>query len=193
MSKVIVGITGASGAIYGVRLLEVLNEASVETHLVVSAAGKRVVEHECGISYNQLTARAAKTYDVDDFTAAIASGSFPSRAMVISPCSMRTLGLIANGIADNLMVRAAECIMKEGRQLILVPRETPLTAIHLENMLKLARLGVHVVPASPGFYHLPSTLSEAIDMVVGKICDLLGMKHSLFKRWEGLEDSHTVW
>lgn len=192
MSRIIVGITGASGSIYGVRLLEILNEASLETHLVVSAAGKLVVEHECGISCNQLPARAAKTYNVDDLTAPIASGSFSARAMVIAPCSMRTLGLIANGIADNLIVRAAECVLKEGRKLILVPREAPLTAIHLENMLKLARLGVHILPASPGFYHLPATLAEAIDMVVGKICDLLGVEHRLFKRWEGLESNHIV-
>lgn len=186
MSKIIVGITGASGAVYGIRLLEILHKASIETHLVVSQAGKLVVEHECGITFNQLTSLAAKTYNVDDFTAAIASGSFQTRAMVVAPCSMKTLGFIANGIADNLMIRAADCILKEGRKLILVPRETPLTAIHLENMLKLARLGVHILPASPGFYHLPATLTEAIDMVVGKICDVLGVEHSLFKRWEGI-------
>jgi 4-hydroxy-3-polyprenylbenzoate decarboxylase len=192
LSRIIVGITGASGAVYGVRLLEVLKKASFETHLVVSAAGKVVVEHECGISFNQLTAMAAQTYEVDDFTAAIASGSFSTRAMVVAPCSMKTLGLIANGIADNLLIRAAECAMKEGRKLILVPRETPLTAVHLENMLKLARLSVHILPASPGFYHLPSTLAEATDMVVGKVCDLLGVEHRLFTCWEGLESRHIV-
>lgn len=192
MSRIIVGITGASGAIYGVRLLETLHKASIETHLVVSAAGKLVVAHECGISYEQLASLAVQTYHVDDFTAAIASGSFSARAMVIAPCSMKSLGLMANGIADNLMIRAAECILKEGRKLVLVPREAPLTAIHLENMLKMARLGVHILPASPGFYHLPQTLTEAVDMIVGKICDLLAVEHRLFKSWEGLKSSLTV-
>lgn len=191
LTKVIVGITGASGAVYGVRLLEVLRAASIETHLLVSTAGKLVVEHECGISFDQLTALATHTYNVDDFTAAVASGSFSTQAMVIAPCSMKTLGLIAQGIADNLLIRAAECTMKEGRKLVLVPRETPVTAIHLENMLKLARLGVHIVPASPGFYHLPQTLTEAVDMVVGKICDLMGVEHQLVKRWQGI-NNHIV-
>lgn len=185
MSRIIVGITGASGAIYGVRLLEVLNAASIETHLVVSEAGKTVVEHECGLAFEHLASLAARSYPVDDFTATLASGSFQAQAMVVAPCSMKTMGLISHGIAANLMVRTAECMLKEGRKLILVPRETPLSAIHLENMLKLARVGVHILPASPGFYHLPTTLQEAVDMVVGKICDLLAVEHRLFKRWEG--------
>lgn len=185
MSRIVLGITGASGAVYGVRLLEVLNAASIETHLVVSEAGKMVVEHECGLAFEHLALLATRTYHVDDFTAALASGSFQAQAMVIAPCSMKTMGLISQGIAANLMVRAAECMLKEGRKLVLVPRETPLTAIHLENMLKLARVGAHILPASPGFYHLPTTLQEAVDMVVGKICDLLAVEHRLFKRWEG--------
>jgi 4-hydroxy-3-polyprenylbenzoate decarboxylase len=158
----------------------------VEIHLVVSEAGKLVVQHECGLDDRELGRWAAKSYNVADFTAAIASGSFCTDGMVIAPCSMKTLGLIAGGIANNLMIRAADCVMKEGRKLILVPRETPITAIHLENMLKLARLGVHIVPASPGFYHLPQTLQDATDMIVGKVCDLLGFEHQLYKRWEGM-------
>ncbi len=179
------GITGASGAVYGVRLLEVLHGSAIETHLVVSEAGKMVVEHECGLAFEYLASLAARTYHADDFTAALASGSFQAQAMVIVPCSMKTMGLLSQGIAANLMVRAAECMLKEGRKLVLVPRETPLTAIHLENMLRLARIGAHILPASPGFYHLPATLQEAVDMVVGKICDLLAVEHRLFKRWEG--------
>ncbi|HWR55973.1 MAG TPA: UbiX family flavin prenyltransferase [Negativicutes bacterium] len=185
MSRIIVGITGASGAVYGVRLLEVLHGSAIETHLVVSEAGKMVVEHECGLAFEYLASLAARTYHADDFTAALASGSFQAQAMVIVPCSMKTMGLLSQGIAANLMVRAAECMLKEGRKLVLVPRETPLTAIHLENMLRLARIGAHILPASPGFYHLPATLQEAVDMVVGKICDLLAVEHRLFKRWEG--------
>ncbi|MEM5770555.1 MAG: UbiX family flavin prenyltransferase [Bacillota bacterium] len=185
MSRIIVGITGASGAVYGVRLLEVLHGSAIEIHLVVSEAGKMVVEHECGLAFEYLASLAARTYHADDFTAALASGSFQAQAMVIVPCSMKTMGLLSQGIAANLMVRAAECMLKEGRKLVLVPRETPLTAIHLENMLRLARIGAHILPASPGFYHLPATLQEAVDMVVGKICDLLAVEHRLFKRWEG--------
>lgn len=192
MSRIIVGITGASGAVYGVRLLEVLKASSIETHLVVSEAGKTVVEHECGRTIEQLAALAAQTYHVEDFSAALASGSFQARAMVVAPCSMKTLGMIAQGIAANLMVRAADCVLKEGKKLILVPRETPVTAIHLENMLKLARLGVHILPASPGFYHLPASLAEAVDMVVGKICNLLAVEHNLFKRWEGPAAKHSI-
>jgi flavin prenyltransferase len=191
LKKVVIGITGASGAIYGVRLLEVLKETGiVEVHLVVSAAGKLVIEHECGINYEQVRSLATRTYNVDDFTAAIASGSFRTNGMVIAPCSMKTLGMIANGIADNLMIRAADCMLKEGRKLILLPRESPLNAIHLENMLKLARMGVHIVPASPGFYHLPKTLQAAVDMIVGKTCDLLDIEHQLFTRWEGIQTEH---
>lgn len=193
LAGIIVGITGASGAVYGVRLLKVLQETGLETHLIVSEAGKLVVEHECGLDYDFLAAMAARTYNINDFTAAVASGSFQTQAMVIAPCSMKTLGSIAHGIADNLMVRAADCILKEGRKLILVPRETPLSAIHLENMLKLARLGVHILPASPGFYHLPQTLPQAIDMIVGKICDLLGVEHRLFTRWEGPVNGISLW
>ncbi len=184
--RVIIGITGASGAIYGLRLLEVLKQAGCEAHAVVSANGWTVLAHECGVGRAAVAALADRLYDIEDYGAAPASGSFRAEAMVVAPCSMRTLAAISCGLADNLLTRAADVTMKEGRRLVLVPRETPLSAIHLENMLKLARLGVRLVPACPGFYHKPPDVAALVDMLVGKVCDALGVEHDLVKRWEGL-------
>ena len=183
--KIVVGMTGASGSIYTVRLLEVLREAGCEVHFVASESGWQVIEYECGLTQADIEKRVERVYDVNQIGSAIASGSFRIDAMVIVPCSMRTLGGIANGIADNLLMRAADVAMKEGRPLYIVPRETPLSAIHLENMLKLARLGVRIIPAMPGFYHRPQNMDELIDMMVGKICDQIGVEHTLFERWKG--------
>lgn len=185
MKKIVVALTGASGAVYGVRLLEVLQEAGCATHAVVSRHGWQVLDYECGLGRQEIEARCSRLHEADNIAASIASGSFRTDAMVVAPCSMRTLGNIANGIADNLIGRAADVMLKEGRPLILVPRETPLSAVHLENMLKLARLGVRLAPAAPGFYHRPQTLTELVDMLVGKVCDLLGVEHTLFDRWQG--------
>jgi len=183
--RIIVGITGASGGIYGVRLIEVLKDAGCEIHAVVSDPGWQVLEYECGITRSDIASKVDFLYDVNNIAACIASGSFKTDGMVVVPCSMRTLGGIANGIADNLLGRAADVMLKEGRKLILVPRETPFNAIHLANMLKLAQLGVKIVPACPGFYHRPANLQEVIDMMVGKICDTIGVDHDLFTRWQG--------
>ncbi|MBC8016793.1 MAG: UbiX family flavin prenyltransferase [Sporomusaceae bacterium] len=183
--RIIVGITGASGAIYSVRLIEVLKDAGCEIHAVVSEPGWQVLEYECGITKQDIAGKVDFLHDINNIAACIASGSFKTDAMVVVPCSMRTLGGIANGIADNLLGRAADVMLKEGRKLILVPRETPFNAIHLANMLTLAQLGVRIVPACPGFYHRPSSLQEVIDMMVGKICDTIGVDHNLFTRWQG--------
>lgn len=183
--RIIVGITGASGSIYGIRLIEVLKAAGCEIHAVVSASGWQVLEYECGLTKTDIENRVDYLHDVNNIGASIASGSFKTDAMVIVPCSMRTLGGIANGIADSLLLRAADVVLKESRPLLLVPRETPLNAIHLENMLKLARIGVKIIPASPGFYHRPQDLNSLVDMMVGKICDMLKIEHSLFARWQG--------
>lgn len=183
--RIIVGISGASGAIYGFRLIEVLKQAGCEIHAVISDYGWQVLQHECNVDREGILAIVDFLHDVHNLAACIASGSFKTDAMVVAPCSMRTLGVIANGIADNLISRAADVMLKEGRQLILLPRETPLNAIHLANMLKLAQLGVKIVPASPGFYHQPQDLQALIDMMVGKICDLLNIEHNLFQRWQG--------
>ena len=183
--KLVVGITGASGSTYALRLIAVAKAAGHEVHAVVTDSGWDVLAYECGISREQCSAQVDKLYENDNVGAAIASGSFRTDAMVILPCSMKTAGSIAHGISDNLLTRAADVMLKEGRRLVIVPRETPMHAIHLENLLKLAQVGACIVPACPGFYHRPQTLEDVIDMMVGKICDQLGIEHNLFERWQG--------
>jgi len=183
--KLVVGITGASGSIYALRLIEVLRQAGHEVHAVVTDSGWQVLDYECGVSREDLVKRVAVLYDNDNVGAAIASGSFRADAMVVLHCSMKTAASIAHSMSDNLLTRAADVMLKEGRKLILVPRETPMHAIHLENLLKLAQLGVRIMPAAPGFYHRPKTIEDLVDMLVGKICDQLGIDTDLFARWEG--------
>lgn len=183
--RIIVGVSGASGAIYAYRLIQVLADSGIEVHFVASKAGLEVLEYECGLTMVQLTQMVHKVYDVNQIDSAIASGSFPCESMVIVPCSMKTLGSLANGIAGNLLTRAADVTLKEGRKLVLVTRETPVHAIHLENMLKLSHAGARIVPACPGFYHRPQTIEELVDMLVGKICDTLNVDNDLFERWTG--------
>lgn len=187
--RIVVGVSGASGAIYAYRLLQVLANSDIEVHFVASKAGLEVLEYECGLTMVQLTKLAFKVYDVNRIDSAIASGSFPCEAMVIVPCSMKTLGSLANGIAGNLLTRAADVTLKEGRKLVLVTRETPIHAIHLENMLKLAHAGARILPASPGFYHRPQSIEELVDMLVGKICDTLNIENNLFERWQGPDEN----
>jgi 4-hydroxy-3-polyprenylbenzoate decarboxylase len=183
--RVVVGITGASGAIYGWRLINVLKQAGCEVHVVVTDHGRQVLDFECGVSPAMIAQVADRLHAADNMHACIASGSFKTDAMIIVPCSMRTLGAVANGIADNLLTRAADVTLKENRMLIIVPRETPVNVIHLGNMLKLAQIGVKVMPASPGFYHRPEDMAALIDMMVGKICDMLSVEHNLYQRWTG--------
>ncbi|MCW2279090.1 UbiX family flavin prenyltransferase [Heliophilum fasciatum] len=178
----IVGITGASGAPYAVRLLEVLKAAAICPHLVVSAAGERVIAEETGLTMGQL-AEGCVLYDQQDVGGAIASGSFPATGMIIIPCSMHTVAAVAHGLADNLLTRAADVTLKEGRPLIVVPRETPFNLIHLENLVGLARAGARVVPAMPAFYHGPEKMQDLIDFVIGKVLDQAGIDHQLFRRW----------
>ena len=183
--RFVVGITGASGSVYALRLIEVLRAAGHEVHAVVTKSGWQVMAYECNVKRLDFCQRVDVLYDIDDIGAAIASGSFLADAMVVVPCSMKTLGSIAHAISDTLLTRAADVMLKEGRPLVLVPRETPVHAIHLENMLKLSRLGIKILPACPGFYHRPETLEDLVDMVVGKICDLLHVENDLFQRWQG--------
>ena len=185
--KIIVGVTGASGSIYGARFLEVLHEAypEVECHLVVSRAGRRVLRHETDYDVRDLARWADAVHNETDIGAEPASGSAGFDAMVIVPCSVKTLGHIASGTGDTLLGRAADVILKESRRLVLVVREMPLSAIHLENMLKLARLGVMIMPASPGFYFHPKTMSDLVDHVVGKTLNALGLEQYLFEKWRG--------
>ncbi len=154
-----------------------------ETHCVVSEQGVNVLKYETGIDLETLSRHVRHLYDIRDMNAPIASGSHKIDAMVVLPCSMKTLASIANGISDNLLLRAADVSLKEGRQLILAVRETPLSPIHLKNMLALSQIGVRIVPLSPGFYHLPQTLEALIDMMAGRICDVLGIHTELFTRW----------
>jgi 4-hydroxy-3-polyprenylbenzoate decarboxylase len=185
--KIIVGVSGGSCAIYGVALLQVLKQLNIETHLVVSTMGEYVVQHECGMTMEELKQLATVTHDNKDLAAPISSGSFKTDGMIIIPCSMRTLAAVANGLSDNLLTRAADVTVKENRKLVVVPRETPLSVIHLENMLKLARIGVTVLPASPGFYNHPESLEDIVAIMVGRALDQMGIEHQLFRRWGASE------
>jgi polyprenyl P-hydroxybenzoate/phenylacrylic acid decarboxylase-like protein len=187
--RIVVGITGGSGAIYGVKLLEVLQQQKgIETHLIISPAAAVTIRAETEFSTRYVEKLASKVYRFGDIAAPVASGSFRFDSMVIVPCSMHTLGAIASGVADNLLVRAAEVAMKEKHRLILVPRETPLTLIHLRNMVRASEAGAIILPAMPAFYERPKSIDEIIDHLVGKILDLLEIENDLFRRWEGLSE-----
>lgn len=183
MKRIIVGVTGGSCAIYGIGLLKVLQQSDIETHLVISTMGEYVVNHECGMNLEELKNLATVYYENTNLAAPIASGSFKTDGMIIIPCSMRTLAAVAHGISDTLLTRAADVVIKEGRRLVVVPRETPFSVIHLENMLKLAKLGVRILPASPGFYHQPHSIEDIVSIMVGKALDQLEIEHNLYKRW----------
>lgn len=190
-----VGITGASGAVYGMTLVKELLARHIEVHLVISEAGWRVLKEELGweSTHRQQTLRERFGQELDegrlvyhpqaDIGASIASGSYRMEGMVVIPCSMGSLSSLATGASRNLLTRAADVALKEGRRLVLVPRETPLHAIHLENMLQLARLGVVILPAMPAFYNHPSSLDDMIHFVVGKVMDSMRLEHELYKRW----------
>jgi 4-hydroxy-3-polyprenylbenzoate decarboxylase len=196
MQKIVVGITGASGSIYGLRLVEELLRAGNEVSLLLSSAGRQVLAYETGLqldtdhveSLRQLHEHFAvqenlKTYAMDDFFAPVASGSNAPDAVVICPCSMGTLGRIAAGLSDNLLERVADVALKERKKLLLVPRETPLNQIHLRNLLRVSQAGGQILPAMPAFYQKPQSIEELVDFVVGKVLDSLGIAHQLFGRW----------
>jgi 4-hydroxy-3-polyprenylbenzoate decarboxylase len=181
--RIVIGISGASGVIYGVRMLSLLKEKDVETHLILSEAGKKNIEIETGLKSSDVTAMARYTYDNKDVGAALASGSFLTEGMVVVPCTIKTLSGIANSYTDNLLVRAADVTLKEKRKLVLVVRETPLHKGHLRLMTMAADLGAHILPPVPSFYHQPKTIEDLIDQTIGKVFDYLGIKHDLFRRW----------
>jgi flavin prenyltransferase len=183
--KLIVGMTGSTGAIFGVRLLQALQGSDVETHLVMSKWGGRTLIHETPFTVKQVSEMAAYSYGPDDQGAAISSGSFVTSGMVVCPCSVRTLAAIAHGYGDHLIHRAADVILKERRKLVLVVRESPLNAIHLENMLKLSRLGVVILPPVPAFYNHPQTLDDMVNHIVMRILDQFDIHLDLMKRWDG--------
>ena len=186
--RLVIGISGASGALLAVRLLQRLSEGGgVETHLVTTRAAESVIEMETGQKVEELAALAAHYYRPDDLGAPISSGTFHTEGMIVIPCSMKTLAGIASGYSDNLLLRAADVTLKEGRRLVLVPRETPLSAIHLENMLKLARMGVIMLPPLPAFYHHPKTVDEVIEHTVARALRFFGIRTSL-EEWEGIPE-----
>ncbi len=183
--KIAVAITGASGVQYGIRLLEVLKSyEDVESHCIISENAGQLIEMESNRTLKEIRKLASHFYDEKDLTAPIASGSFELDAMVVIPCSMKTLAAIANGLADNLITRAADVCLKEGRTLILVPRETPLSLVHLENMLRAKKAGAVILPASPAFYIKPEKIDDLVDFIVGRVLDILKIKHSLYRRWK---------
>ncbi len=184
--RVVVGVTGASGAIYAVRLLERLRRAGREIHLVASAAGLLNVHHELGLDRNALEALADVAYRPADVSAAIASGSFVAEATVIAPCSMKSLAAIANGLSDNLLTRAADVALKERRRLVLMVRETPLNLAHLRNMTSVTEMGAIVFPPLPAFYHRPTTIDEIVADTVERVAALLGVEGAEPKSWPGL-------
>ena len=186
--RIIVAISGASGAVYGARLLQVLRGLpGIETHLVVSDAGWRNLQHELGMERPAAQALAHQVHDVNNVGAAIASGSFQCHAMVVAPCSMRTLAAIAHGLADNLLTRAADVMLKERRRLVLMVRETPLHLAHLRNMVAVTEMGGIVCPPLPAFYLRPQTVDDLVNHSVARVLDLIDVEHQLAPRWQGLE------
>jgi len=197
VKSLIVAITGASGSIYSLRLIEELLKSRHRVYLVISNQAFSIIRTEIDINWTEKTeseiekkiqrhfsSKNIKYFSEDNLSAPISSGSFFTDGMLVVPCSMKTLSGIANGYANNLIERAADVVLKEGRKLILAPREMPFNAIHLENMLKLAQLGVKIAPPIPAFYHKPKDIDDIVDFVVGKILDSIGVRHNLFKRWQ---------
>ncbi|HNS15129.1 MAG TPA: UbiX family flavin prenyltransferase [Syntrophorhabdaceae bacterium] len=188
MRRIIVGITGATGVIYGIRLLEALKNAEVETHLILSDAGKKNILIETDYAIGDVERLASQVHDVENLASSISSGSFKTDGMVIVPCTVKTLSGVAHSYNDNLIVRAADVVLKERRRLILVVRETPLHKGHLELMSRVADLGGIILPPIPAFYHSPRTIDDLLDHTTGKILDLLEIENSLFARWKGMNE-----
>mgnify|MGYP000527658057 CR=1 FL=1 len=185
MGRIIVGITGASGVIYGVRLLEVLRDLKVEAHLILTEAARKNIQIETSLTVEDVKGLAHEVHDVKDLAAPVSSGSFVTSGMVVAPCSIKTLSAIAHSYNDNLLVRAADVTLKERRRLVLLVRETPLHLGHLELMAQVARLGGVIMPPVPAFYHRPRSVEEIVDQTVGKVLDLFGIETDLFRRWGG--------
>jgi len=188
--RFVVAMTGATGAPLGIRLLEILGNLGVETHLILSDWARATINIETDTSVNEVRALASHAYNARDLAAGLSSGSFPTGGMVVCPCSMKTLSAIRIGYSDNLITRAADVTLKERRKLVLVAREAPLSEIHLENMHYLARAGAVIFPPTVAYYARPTSLDEVNDYVVGRVLDQLGIKHSLIKRWK--DDQHPV-
>ena len=183
----IVGITGASGVIYGIRLLEVLSTRdNVETHLIISQAGEITIRNETDYKVKDIKSLASFSYDIDNVGARLASGSFKRDGMIVAPCTIKTMSALANSYTDNLLTRAGDVTLKERGKLVLLVRETPLHIGHLKSMERLCEMGAIIMPPVPAFYHRPETIGDIVDHTIGKIMDILGIEHNLFQRWAGL-------
>jgi flavin prenyltransferase len=186
---IVIGITGATGAVYGIRLLEVLASLKdVETHLVISEAGEKTIKYETRRKISDIRKLASYSYDIGDIYAPISSGSFRHDGMIIAPCTIKTMSALANSYSDNLMLRAGDVTLKERRKLVLLVRETPLHLGHLRNMATLTEMGAVILPPVPAFYYRPQTVQDIIDHTVGKTLDIFDIKHDLFQRWSGYTD-----
>jgi 4-hydroxy-3-polyprenylbenzoate decarboxylase len=187
--RIIVGMSGATGCIYGIRLLEVLRDCpDVETHLILSDYAKRTIEYECDRGVSDVVAMASAVYPFDNVGAKPASGSFVTEGMVIAPCSVKSMSMIAHSLCDNLLVRAADVVLKERRKLVLMVRETPLHLGHLRLMAHLSEIGAVILPPMPAFYHKPQTIDDIVNQSIGKVLDQFGIEHTLFARWNGLDE-----
>lgn len=182
--RMIVGLSGASGIVYGIRLLEALRELKIESDLIMTDLAAKMIDIETDYRVPDVCSLATRVHDSYNFTSPLASGGFRNSGMVVVPCSMKTIAGIACGFADNLLLRAADCTLKERRPLVLVPRETPLNTIHLKNMLTLSRAGATILPAAPGFYHRPSDINDLVDHIAGKVLDIFDIDHHLYRRWK---------
>lgn len=186
MRKIIIGISGASGTIYGIRLLEVLKGIEgIETHLILTRGARAAMEHETSFTPEFTEQLADHVHAPDNLAASISSGSFKTEGMIVAPCSMKSLSMIANSLNDNLLVRAADVILKERRKLVLITRETPVHLGHLRHMIAVTEMGGVILPPVPSFYHKPRTIEDIVDQTIGKALDQLGIPHQLFQRWEG--------
>ena len=184
----IVGISGATGAMYGIRLLQVLaGIKEIETHLIISPVAAKNIQLETDYTLKKVKALAHYNYDIDDIGACLSSGSFKRDGMIIAPCSIKTLSALANSYTSNLLIRAADVTLKERRKLVVLARETPLHLGHLRNMVSLTEMGAIIMPPVPAFYHRPKTIQDIIDHTIGKVLDLFDIEHNLFKRWTGLD------
>jgi len=181
----VVGISGSSSVILGIKLLEFLWSANIQTHLIITSTAKKIIDHETEYTVADVKKLAAKTYENTDLFAPTASGSFKTDGMIIIPCSMKTLAGIASGYSDNLLLRSADVCLKERRKLILVTRETPLSLIHIENMAKVTRAGGVVLPPVLSFYSKPKNIEDMINYILGKVLDVLGIDNKLYERWKG--------
>lgn len=181
--RIVIGISGASGVIYGVRILELLKSTDIETHLIISNSGKLNIRIETDYTPEQVTAMASYAYDDNDMAAAVSSGSFLTEGMIVAPCTIKSLSGIANSYTTNLLVRAADVTLKEKRKLVLLVRETPLHKGHLRLMTMAADMGAHILPPVPSFYHKPKTIQDIVDQTIGKAFDYMGIRHDLFMRW----------